>query len=65
MSADLVAFVDSNVLVYAVSNDESEKQRRARENEALHLPYQRSLSRFWSVSHIWIEPARGSDPSSI
>jgi len=31
MSADLVAFVDSNVLVYAVSNDEPEKQRRARE----------------------------------
>jgi predicted nucleic acid-binding protein len=31
MSADLVAFVDSNVLVYAVSNDEPEKQSRARE----------------------------------
>jgi predicted nucleic acid-binding protein len=31
MSADLVAFVDSNVLVYAVSKDEPEKQRRARE----------------------------------
>lgn len=31
MSADLVAFVDSNVLVYAVSNDEPEKQKRARE----------------------------------
>ncbi len=31
MSADLVAFVDSNVLVYAVSNDEPEKQRKARE----------------------------------
>ncbi|HEX9945298.1 MAG TPA: PIN domain-containing protein [Thermoanaerobaculia bacterium] len=31
MSADLVAFVDSNVLVYAVSNDEPEKQTRARE----------------------------------
>jgi len=31
MSGDLVAFVDSNVLVYAVSDDEPEKQRRARE----------------------------------
>ncbi|HEV2851186.1 MAG TPA: PIN domain-containing protein [Thermoanaerobaculia bacterium] len=31
MNADLVAFVDSNVLVYAVSNDEPEKQSRARE----------------------------------
>jgi predicted nucleic acid-binding protein len=31
MSADLAAFVDSNVLVYAVSNDEPDKQRRARE----------------------------------
>lgn len=31
MSADLVAFVDSNVLVYAVSQDEPEKQSRARE----------------------------------
>jgi predicted nucleic acid-binding protein len=31
MSGDLVAFVDSNVLVYAVSKDEPEKQRRARE----------------------------------
>jgi predicted nucleic acid-binding protein len=31
MSADLAAFVDSNVLVYAVSDDEPEKQRRARE----------------------------------
>ena len=31
MSADLVAFVDSNVLVYAVSHDEPDKQRRARE----------------------------------
>jgi predicted nucleic acid-binding protein len=31
MSADLVAFVDSNVLVYAVSNDEPSKQSRARE----------------------------------
>lgn len=31
MSADLVAFVDSNVLVYAVSHDEPEKQSRARE----------------------------------
>lgn len=29
MSADLVAFVDSNVLVYAVSKDEPEKQRQA------------------------------------
>ena len=29
MSADLVAFVDSNVLVYAVSKDEPEKQERA------------------------------------
>jgi len=31
MSVDLAAFVDSNVLVYAVSDDESAKQRRARE----------------------------------
>ncbi len=31
MSADLAAFVDSNVLVYAVSGDEPEKQKRARE----------------------------------
>jgi predicted nucleic acid-binding protein len=31
MSADLVAFVDSNVLVYAVSHDEPRKQSRARE----------------------------------
>jgi predicted nucleic acid-binding protein len=31
MSADLAAFVDSNVLVYAVSNDEPSKQVRARE----------------------------------
>lgn len=31
MSADLAAFVDSNVLVYAVSKDEPEKQGRARE----------------------------------
>jgi len=31
MSADRLVFVDSNVLVYAVSNDEPEKQRRARE----------------------------------
>ncbi len=31
MSADLVAFVDSNVLVYAVSHDEPQKQSRARE----------------------------------
>ena len=31
MSAELVAFVDSNVLVYAVSHDEPEKQGRARE----------------------------------
>ncbi|MFL6237319.1 MAG: hypothetical protein ACJ76N_29610 [Thermoanaerobaculia bacterium] len=31
MSADLAAFVDSNVLVYAVSNDEPSKQSRARE----------------------------------
>jgi predicted nucleic acid-binding protein len=30
MSADLAAFVDSNVLVYAVSDDEPEKQGRAR-----------------------------------
>lgn len=29
MSAELVAFVDSNVLVYAVSKDEPEKQQRA------------------------------------
>jgi predicted nucleic acid-binding protein len=31
MNADLVAFVDSNVLVYAVSDDEPEKQHKARE----------------------------------
>lgn len=31
MSAELAAFVDSNVLVYAVSNDEPSKQSRARE----------------------------------
>jgi len=31
MSAELTAFVDSNVLVYAVSADEPEKQRVARE----------------------------------
>jgi len=31
MSADLEAFVDSNVLVYAVSDDEPDKQRMARE----------------------------------
>ena len=31
MSADLVAFVDSNVLVYAVSRDEPEKRGGARE----------------------------------
>ena len=31
MNADLAAFVDSNVLVYAVSRNEPEKQRRARE----------------------------------
>ncbi|MFL6264395.1 MAG: PIN domain-containing protein [Thermoanaerobaculia bacterium] len=31
MSADPAAFVDSNVLVYAVSNDEPSKQSRARE----------------------------------
>ncbi len=31
MSADLAAFVDSNVLVYAVSDDEPSKQSRARE----------------------------------
>ncbi|HKI02269.1 MAG TPA: PIN domain-containing protein [Thermoanaerobaculia bacterium] len=31
MSAEPAAFVDSNVLVYAVSNDEPEKQGRARE----------------------------------
>jgi len=30
MSADLVAFVDSNVLVYAVSHREPEKQSKAR-----------------------------------
>jgi len=30
MSGDLAAFVDSNVLVYAVSKDEPEKQSRAR-----------------------------------
>jgi predicted nucleic acid-binding protein len=35
MSADLAAFVDSNVLVYAVSDNEPEKQRRAREIVAL------------------------------
>jgi predicted nucleic acid-binding protein len=31
MSVDLAAFVDSNVLVYAVSKDEPEKQSKARE----------------------------------
>ncbi len=31
MNANLTAFVDTNVLVYAVSDDEPEKQRRARE----------------------------------
>lgn len=31
MNADLVAFVDSNVLVYAVSENEPTKQKRARE----------------------------------
>jgi predicted nucleic acid-binding protein len=31
MSADLAAFVDTNVLVYAVSDDEPAKQSRARE----------------------------------
>jgi predicted nucleic acid-binding protein len=31
MNAELAAFVDSNVLVYAVSTDEPTKQRRARE----------------------------------
>jgi len=31
MSADLLAFVDTNVLVYAVSHDEPDKQRTARE----------------------------------
>jgi predicted nucleic acid-binding protein len=31
MSAEIAAFVDSNVLVYAISDDEPEKQRRARE----------------------------------
>jgi predicted nucleic acid-binding protein len=31
MIADLAAFVDSNVLVYAVSDDEPDKQSRARE----------------------------------
>jgi predicted nucleic acid-binding protein len=31
MSADLAGFVDSNVLVYAVSDDAPDKQRRARE----------------------------------
>jgi len=31
MSVDLAAFVDSNVLIYAVSNDEPSKQSRARE----------------------------------
>jgi predicted nucleic acid-binding protein len=31
MSADLAAFVDSNVLVYAVSSDEPDKQGRARQ----------------------------------
>jgi predicted nucleic acid-binding protein len=35
MSADLLAFVDSNVLVYAVSANEPEKQRRAKEIVAL------------------------------
>jgi predicted nucleic acid-binding protein len=31
MSADLAAFIDSNVFVYAVSDDEPEKQQRARD----------------------------------
>ncbi|HEV8582686.1 MAG TPA: PIN domain-containing protein [Thermoanaerobaculia bacterium] len=31
MNANLAAFVDSNVLVYAVSDDEPEKQAKARE----------------------------------
>jgi predicted nucleic acid-binding protein len=31
MSANLLAFVDSNVLIYAVSQDDPEKQKRARE----------------------------------
>ena len=31
MSADLAAFVDSNVLVYAVSDDEPEKQQAVEE----------------------------------
>ena len=31
MSADLAAFIDSNVLVYALSQDDPEKQARARE----------------------------------
>ncbi|HEX2609989.1 MAG TPA: PIN domain-containing protein [Gemmatimonadales bacterium] len=31
MSVELIAFVDSNVLVYAVSHDEPEKQLRARD----------------------------------
>jgi predicted nucleic acid-binding protein len=31
MSGDLTAFVDTNVLVYAVSRDAPEKQRKARE----------------------------------
>jgi predicted nucleic acid-binding protein len=31
MSADLLAFVDSNVLIYAVSRDDPAKHRRARE----------------------------------
>jgi predicted nucleic acid-binding protein len=31
MSASLLAFVDSNVLIYAVSKDSPEKQKRARE----------------------------------
>jgi predicted nucleic acid-binding protein len=31
MSADLLAFVDSNVLIYAVSQDDPAKQQRARE----------------------------------
>jgi predicted nucleic acid-binding protein len=31
MSADLAAFVDTNVLVYAVSRDEPKKQKTARE----------------------------------
>ncbi len=35
MSAELAAFIDTNVLVYAVSDDEPEKQSRARNIVAL------------------------------